>query len=52
VGYPAKVIQKVSPEHLERIKDGLAIYQDLTRRHLKSFREIPSEDVKKEESGE
>jgi phenylacetic acid degradation protein len=52
VGYPAKVIEKVGPEHLERIKDGLAIYQDLTRRHLKSFREIPSEDVKKVESGE
>ena len=52
VGYPAKVIQKVSQEHLERIKDGLAIYQDLTRRHLKSFREIPSEGLKKEESGE
>jgi phenylacetic acid degradation protein len=51
VGYPAKVIQKVSPEHLERIKEGLAIYQDLARRYLKSFREIPSEDVKKEESG-
>jgi carbonic anhydrase/acetyltransferase-like protein (isoleucine patch superfamily) len=47
VGYPAKVIQKVSPEHLERIKEGLAIYQDLTRRLLKSFREIPSKNVKK-----
>jgi carbonic anhydrase/acetyltransferase-like protein (isoleucine patch superfamily) len=35
VGYPA----------------GLAIYQDLTKRYLKSFREIPSEDVKKEDSG-
>jgi phenylacetic acid degradation protein len=49
VGYPAKVIKKVSPEHLERIKDGLAIYQDLTRRHLKSFREIPSEEIKKDD---
>ncbi|KPK30133.1 MAG: phenylacetic acid degradation protein PaaY [Nitrospira bacterium SG8_3] len=50
VGSPAKVIQKVSPEHLERIKNGLDIYQDLTRRHLKSFREIPVEEVKEEGS--
>ena len=51
VGSPAKVIQEVSPEHLERIKNGLAIYQDLARRHLKSFREIPVEEVKEEGSG-
>lgn len=50
VGSPAKVIQKVGPEHLERIKNGLAIYQDLARRHLKSFREIPSEEIKKDDS--
>lgn len=50
VGSPAKVIQKVSPEHLKRIKNGLDIYQDLTRRHLKSFREIPVEEVKEEGS--
>jgi phenylacetic acid degradation protein len=50
VGSPARVIQKVGPEHLERIKDGIAFYQDLTRRHLESFREIPSEDIKKDGS--
>ncbi len=45
VGYPAKVIRKVGPEHLERIKNGLAIYQDLARRHLKSFREIKGPEL-------
>lgn len=50
VGSPAKVIQKLGPEHLERIKDGLAIYQDLARRHLKSFREIVSDKIKRDDS--
>ncbi len=51
VGSPAKIIQKVGPEHLERIRSGLAIYQDLARRHLKSFKKISLKDVKKENSG-
>jgi phenylacetic acid degradation protein len=50
VGSPAKVIQKVGPEHLKRIKNGLAIYQDLARRHLKYFRVISPEEIKKDES--
>lgn len=40
VGYPAKVIQRVNQEHLDRIQSGLALYQDLARRHLKSFRKV------------
>ena len=41
VGSPARVIKKVTPEQLELIRNGRAIYQDLTRRYLKSFREVP-----------
>ena len=51
VGSPAKIIQKVGPEHLERIRSGLAIYQDLARRHLKSFKKIPLKPEKKENRG-
>jgi len=37
VGSPARVVKKLTPEQLEQIKQGLSIYQDLTRRYLKSF---------------
>ncbi len=40
VGAPAKVIRPVGPEHLKSIVEGRALYQELTRRYLKSFREI------------
>lgn len=40
VGSPAKVIKAAGPEHLKRIKEGRAIYQELTRRYLKSFKEV------------
>jgi len=46
VGSPAKVIKKISLEHLEQIASSLALYQDLARRHLKSFREISLDDLK------
>lgn len=47
VGSPAKVIKKISPEQLERIASSLALYQDLARRHLKSFKEISLDDLKR-----
>jgi len=47
VGSPAKVIKEIGPEHLERIRAGLAIYQELTRRYLKSFREVSIDEVRK-----
>jgi len=37
VGSPASVVKALSPAQLEQIKMGLSIYQDLTRRYLKSF---------------
>ncbi len=37
VGSPAAVVKVLSPAQLEQIKQGLSIYQDLTRRYLKSF---------------
>jgi len=37
VGSPAAVVKALSPAQLEQIKKGLSIYQDLTRRYLKSF---------------
>lgn len=40
IGSPAKVIKKISPEQLKQIRNGRAIYQDLARRYLKSFKEI------------
>ena len=41
VGSPARVIKKISQEQLKQIRDGRAIYQELARRYLKSFREVP-----------
>lgn len=40
MGSPAKVVKKISPEHLEQIAEGLATYQDLAKRYLKSFKRI------------
>jgi phenylacetic acid degradation protein len=40
VGSPARVIKAAGPEHLKRIAEGLAIYQELTRSYLKSFKEV------------
>ncbi len=40
VGSPVKVVKKITPAQLEQIKNGLAIYQDLSRRYLKSFDEL------------
>ena len=41
MGSPAKVVKTVTPAQLEQIRSGLSIYQDLARRYLKDFREIP-----------
>ena len=41
MGAPAKVVKAISPDQLEQLASGRAIYQDLARRYLKSFREIP-----------
>ena len=40
MGSPAKVVKKIRPEQLEQIAEGLAIYQDLAKRYLKSFKKI------------
>ena len=45
MGFPAKVIKDISPEQLKEVADSRAIYQDLTRRYLKSFRSLSSNDV-------
>lgn len=37
VGSPARVVKQITPAQLKQIKQGLSIYQDLTRRYLKSF---------------
>lgn len=38
MGSPARVVKETSPAQLEQIQNGLSIYQDLTRRYLKSFK--------------
>jgi phenylacetic acid degradation protein len=43
VGSPARVIKKISPDQLEQIREGRAIYQDLARRYLKSFKKVRSQ---------
>ncbi len=43
MGSPARVIKEISQEQLERISNGLSVYQDLTRRHLKSLKRLPDE---------
>lgn len=40
VGSPARVIKAAGPEHLKRIAEGLAIYQELARRYLNSFKQV------------
>lgn len=40
MGSPARVVKPISQEQLERISNGLATYQDLTRRHLRSLRRL------------
>jgi len=40
MGTPAKVVRSLSPEHLAQIDSGLKVYQELTKRYLKSFRMI------------
>jgi phenylacetic acid degradation protein len=39
VGSPARVIKAAGAEHLQRIAEGLRIYQELTKRYLKSFKQ-------------
>lgn len=41
MGSPARVVKAISREQLDRISNGLSIYQDLTRRHLKSLKRLP-----------
>ncbi len=40
LGSPARVVKKITPAQLKQIQKGLSIYQDLTRRYLKSFSRI------------
>jgi len=40
MGAPARVIRAISQEQLDRISNGLAIYQDLARRHLTSLKRL------------
>jgi phenylacetic acid degradation protein len=44
MGSPARVVKEISREQLERISNGLSIYQDLTRRHLKSLKRLPDRE--------
>jgi len=44
-GSPAKVIKEISSEQLKQMADGRAIYQDLAKRHLKSLKEIPFQEI-------
>ena len=46
IGSPAKVIKKISPQQLKQIESGLAIYQELARRYLKSFRKVVIHELK------
>jgi len=41
MGSPARVVKAISREQLDRISNGLSVYQDLTRRHLKSLKRLP-----------
>jgi phenylacetic acid degradation protein len=41
MGSPARVVKAISREQLERMSDGLVIYQDLARRYLTSLKRIP-----------
>ncbi|EFK06916.1 bacterial transferase hexapeptide repeat protein [delta proteobacterium NaphS2] len=40
MGSPARVVKELSAAQLQQIEKGLSIYQDLTRRYLKSFRQL------------
>ena len=44
-GSPAKVIKEISSEQLKRMANGRAIYQDLAKRHLKSLKAIPFQEL-------
>ncbi len=44
LGSPARVVKPITEAQIARIEHGLTIYQDLTRRHLKSFRKIEDSD--------
>jgi len=46
VGSPAKVIKEISPEQLKQMSEGRAIYQELARRYLISFREVSFDEVR------
>ncbi len=49
VGSPGKVIKKVTPEQIETMAWGRAVYQDLAKRYLQSCREISTGQVLTEE---
>jgi carbonic anhydrase/acetyltransferase-like protein (isoleucine patch superfamily) len=40
IGTPADNMKKIDAEQLERIKNGLSLYQELTKRYLKSFKAL------------
>jgi phenylacetic acid degradation protein len=40
VGAPARVVKSITPDQLEQLASARALYQDLARRYLKSFREV------------
>jgi phenylacetic acid degradation protein len=41
IGSPARIVKAITPAQREQIVNGLAIYQELTVRYLKSFCRIP-----------
>lgn len=40
IGAPAKVVKQISSAQLEQIANARGLYQELTRRYLRSFREL------------
>jgi phenylacetic acid degradation protein len=51
MGSPARVVKDLTPAQLEQVKTGLSIYQDLTRRYLKSFSQATMQHKRLPEGG-
>ena len=52
MGSPARVMKALTPAQLNQIKAGLSIYQDLTRRYLKSFGQVSAQPRRLPEGAE
>ena len=45
LGSPARVVKPISLEQIAQIESGLEIYQELTRRYLRSFLRLKDNDA-------